>query len=565
MNLTSLAQIAVDWSQWSKPFTALWAQETLCCVLVGVACGVLGCFVVLRRMALIGDALAHAVLPGVVVAFMLTGSVAITQLLLGALAAGLLSALLITFVHRWSRTKEDSSIGIVFTAFFALGIVLFSALPRSTHFDLKCFLFGDPLAVGPQDLLMMAVIAPLVVLVVVALYHPLKLVSFDPTVAAAMGLPVAFFHYLLMGMLSATVVAGLKTTGVILVVAMVITPASAAYQLTNRLSVMIVLSALFGAISAAAGMSLAFVTNSPTGPAMVLAASLLFVATMFFSPSHGIVSDALRRRWLSGHIALEDVLKTAYRLTELNRPTTLAAVAQAASLPQGRVLSLARRLSEEGLVRVSGQDLSLTEGGRQRAGGMVRSHRLWEAYLVQHARIDPGSIHDEAERLEHAHGLTDELSRELGDPTIDPQGKPIPPASEVGRDVVFYDGHCGLCHSSVKFLLRRDPQGQRFVFAPQQGESFRDMLSETERHELSGSVIVLTRHGRKLTRSTAVLHMLRRLDAPWPTCAAVLGIVPRPLRDAGYGFVAAIRRWVFARPKDVCPLVPEGWRGRFLR
>ena len=243
-----------DWTQALVPFTRMWMEETLCSVLVGIACGALGCFVVLRRMALIGDALSHAILPGVVIAFLVTQSTDISKLFLGALAAGVLAAVLIRVVSQASRTKEDSAIGIVFTALFALGIIIASGLPRGTHFDLKCFLFGDPLAVGPDDLIMMGIVAPLVLLAIFLFYHRLKLISFDPTVAAAMGISVTGMHYLVMGLLSATVVAGLKTTGVVLVVAMVITPASAAYQLCDRLWSMLVLAGLFGAISAAAGM-----------------------------------------------------------------------------------------------------------------------------------------------------------------------------------------------------------------------------------------------------------------------------------------------------------------------
>ena len=246
----------IDLAQWLQPFTRGWWQQTTTSVLAATVLGVLGCFVVLRRMALIGDALSHAVLPGVVVALLLTGSTGVPGLLLGALLAGLLTAVLVNLVSRYSRTKEDSAIGIVFTALFAVGIILISSLPRGTHFDLKCFLFGDPLAVGRDDFWMMVSIGAAVLTIIGLLYHALKLVSFDPVVAAAMGLPVAMLHYLLMGMLSATVVAGLKATGVVLVVAMLITPASAAYQLSNRLGVMLLLSGLFGAVSAAAGMSL---------------------------------------------------------------------------------------------------------------------------------------------------------------------------------------------------------------------------------------------------------------------------------------------------------------------
>ena len=220
----------------------------------------------------------------------------------------------------------------------------------------------------------MTVIAPLVILTVAALYHPLKLMSFDPVVAAAMGLPVVAFHYLLMGMLSATVVAGLKTTGVILVVAMVITPASAAYQLTNRFWVMLLLSGLFGAIAAVVGMSLAFVTNWPTGPAMVIVAAAIFVLAMLFSPSHGLVFDRLRRMWLSRHIQREDVLKSIYRIAEQGRPVNVADVATDATLSVERALTLIARMRGDGLIDTDPTTIRLTDAGRQRAIEIIRAN-----------------------------------------------------------------------------------------------------------------------------------------------------------------------------------------------
>ncbi len=433
--MSTLAQLEFDWSQWLVPLGSQWWQETACSMLVGIACGVLGCFVVLRRMALIGDALSHAVLPGVVIAFLITKSSGIAGLLLGALLAGLFTAGLIKLVSQYSRTKEDSAIGIVFTAFFAVGIILISSLGRGTHFDLKCFLFGDPLAVGRDDLIMMAVVCPTVLLIVYFLYHPLKLSSFDPVVAATMGVSVTALHYLLMGMLSATVVAGLKTTGVILVVAMVITPASAAYQFCNRLWSMLLLAGLFGAISAAAGMSVAFVTNCPTGPAMVLVATVIFGFAMLASPNHGVIVRALNRRKVRRHIDGEDVLKAVYRFLQTGKTCSTSDVATQTTLAPARVSASVKELMGTNCLSVVGKVIGLTDTGRRRALELVRAHRLWETYLADRAGVDDlGDIHDEAERLEHAHELADEVDATLGHPTRDPHGTVIPSAKADGTD-----------------------------------------------------------------------------------------------------------------------------------
>ena len=451
---TLLAQLQSDWGQWLLPWDALYIRGTLCSILVGLGCGVLGCFVVLRQMALIGDALSHAVLPGVVLAYMFTGDTQPIPLLIGALGSGLVAAVLINLTTKHSRTKEDSSIGIVFTALFALGIVLVSNLPRGTHFDLKCFLWGEPLAVsGPKwhpnwvepvlmpiyyvldllgsletDLGMMAVICAGVLLVVALLYHRLKLVSFDPLVAAAMGVSVGAMHYLLMGMLSATVVAGLKTTGVILVVAMVITPASAAYQLTNRFSVMLVLAGLFGMVSAVVGMSVAFVFNASTGPSMVLVATAIFGLSVLLSPSHGVVFDRLRRFRLARHVRGEDVLKAVYRHGPLSPApgTYLPTLIETLKMPVKHITRTLARLRREGLVSADGTALAVTEAGRLHAEQLVRAHRLWETYLTERMGVDPDEVHPEAERLEHAHDLAERLDEVLGHPETDPHGSTIP-------------------------------------------------------------------------------------------------------------------------------------------
>ncbi len=423
---------SIEWQGWwLRPFSERWWMETVCSMLVGVACGVVGCYVVLRRMALIGDALSHAVLPGVVIALLVTRSSGIVGLLLGALLAGLVTAVLVNLVSRFSRTKEDSSIGIVFTALFAVGIILISAMPRAVHFDLKCFLFGDPLAVGTADLILMAVVCPAVLWIVTFLYHPLKLASFDPVVAAAMGVPVMGLHYLLMGMLSATVVAGLKTTGVVLVVALIITPASAAYLLSNRLWLMMLLAGSFGAFSALAGMTLSFVTNWPSGATMVVFATAIFVAAMLLSPSQGVITSFIRRVRVRRHMESEDVLKGLYHSSAASGEWCgVEHVATAARMEPARVGSIAKQMVREGLIEAEAGKLALTSAGWDRAVEMVRAHRLWESYLSEEANVAPEDVHEEAERLEHAHELADEVDQTLGHPQLDPHGEVIPQKTE---------------------------------------------------------------------------------------------------------------------------------------
>lgn len=422
-----LAQTAADLVTWQERLTSPFVHhyvQLICSVLVGAVLGLLGCFVVLRRMALIGDAISHAVLPGVVIAFLLVGT-GISGLFTGALLAGVLTAVGINLVTRYSRIKEDAAIGMVFTAMFALGVILISALPSGTHFDLKCFLFGDPLAVRNEDLAMILLIAPIVLGVIVLLFHPLKLLCFDATLAQTLGFNTTALHYLLMILLSATVVAALRSVGVIMAVAMLITPAAVAYQVTNRLAPMLAISAGVGALSAGLGMFLAFMADWPPGPAMVLVAAAQFGLAMFFAPERGLLVVWQRRRRIRSHILEEDVLKALVRHEESPAlaPADLGAALPAAK--ESRLSGAVAGLCRAGQVTMRGGRAELTEPGRRRALELLRAHRLWETYLAAQDVADP-LLHETAERLEHAHDLADQLADSLGDPDHDPHGHPIP-------------------------------------------------------------------------------------------------------------------------------------------
>ncbi|WP_332690982.1 metal ABC transporter permease [Halalkalibacter lacteus] len=265
-------------------------QALVAAILVGIICGVIGCFIILRGMALMGDAISHAVLPGVVIAYMIGAS-----FFVGATITGVLTALAIGYVSQNSRIKDDSAIGIMFTAAFALGIVLITGL-RGTGVDLWHILFGNVLAVSRSDLFVTVGIGAFVLLMIVIFYRPLLLSTFDPIMAKATGVPVHLIHYLLMLLLSLVTVASLKTVGIVLVVAMLITPGATAYLLTDRLPVMLMLSAMFGVVSAVVGMYYSVIYDVASGASIVLVASTLFGLAFFFSPKQGIVTKRLRSR-----------------------------------------------------------------------------------------------------------------------------------------------------------------------------------------------------------------------------------------------------------------------------
>ncbi|OFU50215.1 manganese ABC transporter permease [Aerococcus sp. HMSC10H05] len=251
-------------------------------IIVGVTCGILGSFITLKGMSLIGDAISHAVLPGVAISYMIG-----INFFYGAVVAGLLTALGINYVDQKSRVKADSAIGILFSAFFAAGVILIQK--AQSAIDLTSILFGNILTVSNTDRYITLVVGVIVILIVFLFYKELLITTFDPTMARAYGLPVDFINYGIMILLTLVSVASLQTVGVILVVALLITPASTAYMLTNDLSKMTLLSAMIGAIAAVAGLYFSFAYNLPSGAVIVLAAATMFVLAFLFAPEQGLV------------------------------------------------------------------------------------------------------------------------------------------------------------------------------------------------------------------------------------------------------------------------------------
>ncbi len=251
-------------------------------IMVGIICGVIGSFIVLRGMALMGDAISHAVLPGVAISYMMG-----INYFYGAVITGVLTSIGIGVISQNSRIKSDASIGLMFSAAFALGIILITLAQSTT--DLTQILFGNVLSVRSSDMWLTLIVGIIVLAAVILFYKELLVSSFDETMAAAYGLKTRMIHYGIMILLTLVTVASLQTVGVILVVSMLITPASTAYLLTNRLSTMIVLAAIFGAASSVLGLYFSFLYNLPSGPVIALATTLLFAIVFVFSPKQGIL------------------------------------------------------------------------------------------------------------------------------------------------------------------------------------------------------------------------------------------------------------------------------------
>lgn len=268
--------------------------------LLGVVSGALGCFAVLRRQGLLGDALAHAALPGICAAFLLTGSKAPLVLLIGAALAGWLATLLLLTAVRETRLSTDSALAIVLSTFFGFGIVLLTFINKSENAHqagLDKFLFGQAATLVAEDVQTMGLLGAAALLIVAALYKEFKLLAFDSEFAASLGFPARGLSVLLTSLIVIAVVIGLQTVGVVLMAAMLVGPAVAARQWTNRLGVMVILAAVFGAASGVSGALISVSDRHiPTGPVIILSLTIIVLASLFFAPARGLVWDAVRRR-----------------------------------------------------------------------------------------------------------------------------------------------------------------------------------------------------------------------------------------------------------------------------
>jgi len=252
-------------------------------IIVGVVCSILGTYIVLRGMAFFGDALAHTILPGVVIAFLIGWPLAV-----GALIFGILTAIGIGFITERAAIKEDTAIGVVFAGFFAFGVALLSASNRYTV-DLAHFLFGNLLGVSGSDLLLIGLLGGLVLLVIFLFYKEFLVISFDPVLADTLRLPTVFLRYLLLVLIAVTIVVSLQVVGVALMLAMFVTPAAAASLLTHRLPTMMALAAGIGGLAGVAGLYASFYLDIASGPAVVLVATAIFLLVFLVAPSRGLI------------------------------------------------------------------------------------------------------------------------------------------------------------------------------------------------------------------------------------------------------------------------------------
>lgn len=435
-----------------------------------VSAALVGNFLLLRRMSMLGDAISHAVLPGLAIAYLVTGSRGSIFMFVGAVLTGVLTALFTQWIRDAGKVDEGASMGVVFTSLFALGLVLIVQAADHVDLDAGCVLYGNlesihfqqtqvvPPVIGnalglagttamewraPAVVIRLAFVLLLNAMFVWLMFKELRISAFDPALSTTMGFNATLMHYLLMTLVAVTAVASFESVGNILVVAMFVVPPAAASLITGRLSGMIWWSVAIAAVSAVGGHWLAVdvphwfgLRSTNTSGSMAVAAGMLFVIAWMFGPRQGLVWKWSVRQLLAFQILREDILALLYRWRERQGDGKSLPVSKirelllASRISTWMTLSNMRRL---GWITNHGDRVLLTETGSRHASGLVRSHRLWEQYLVNELDFSVAKIHDKAERLEHF--TSDDLRKRLGEETSgatsDPHGAPIPPEPEM--------------------------------------------------------------------------------------------------------------------------------------
>ena len=419
--------------------------------LAGLSCALLGSFLVLRKLSMMGDAISHAVLPGIAVAFWATQSRAPFAMVLGAVAAGLLTALLTQTLNRMGKVEEGASMGVVFTVMFAIGLVLLERVAHHVDLDLDCVLFGvlslvpiaDVFPLGPWfvplPVLRLAVLLIVNLISVSLLYKEWKLSSFDEQLSTSLGIHAGFMHYLLMVLTSVTTVFCFEIVGSILVIAMLIVPAASARLLTDRFGLMLlyamllaVLYSIGGHVAAQTIPDLWGFSDTSTSGGIAVVSGLGFFLVLLFAPRHGILHRQLHQRALYLQTLEEDALGWLFRSAEKGNKTApiseILVSRTSTGVKENEWRKVLRRLRSRGWVKIEQDDIQLSDEGRTAAAHLIRSHRLWETWLHEHTPLTIDHLHLPAEQLEHITdaALLEKLSHETREKDHDPMGRHIP-------------------------------------------------------------------------------------------------------------------------------------------
>ena len=421
-------------------------------ILLGISAGLVGVFMLLRKRALLGDVVSHATYPGIALAFIVMETVApgsgksLPGLLLGAALGGTAGVLATTAIRRWTRIKDDAALAVVLSIFFGVGVSLFTViqkLPSGTSAGLSHFIYGKAASMKASDVQAIMIIAALILVVCVLLFKEFAALCFDDRFAAAEGWPIVALDLTLMGLVVAVSVIGLQSVGLLLVVAILIVPATSARFWTDRLSTMAVVSGALGGFSALGGVAISAVyPRVATGAIIVLVGAVFFVVSLLLGARRGIIQRWWQQWQVRRHVGLQHLLRAMYEVVEQHGGVdTLAEGDEDRSLAgqwvttqqlQGlrhwsvrQLQRLESAASRRGWLEQRGHACRLTAAGAAEARRLVRNHRLWELYLIHFADVAPDNVDRNADEIEHV--LDGDLLRALEDRLADElAGRPLP-------------------------------------------------------------------------------------------------------------------------------------------
>jgi manganese/zinc/iron transport system permease protein len=402
-------------------------------IMIGLVSGLIGTFAFLRKKTLIGDAISHAVFPGVCIGFLFAGTKDPIFLILGAIVTGWISVLFIDFLSNRTKLKEDTAIALVSTFFFGIGSVIYSFITSQNggnESGLKVFLFGKAATMTTNDVQLFVGVSIVIILLVLIFQKHLLLLTFNKDFAQSIGVSVKLIELLLSSMLVITVSLGIQVVGVVLMSALLISPAAIARYWTNSMRKMQILASIMGVISGIVGVVVSSLySNMPTGPWIVSVLFFFAILTFIFAPKKGWLSQRYVQRRNKAKINTENLLKLIYQLKESGKGQfkymDLLEKREMDTLLVSKYLKI---FVKNDWLEVFGTTYSLTDKGVEAGARVVRLHRLWELYLTNRLNFKEDHIHGAAETVEHliTPELEEELMRELGYPEIDPHNKLIP-------------------------------------------------------------------------------------------------------------------------------------------
>jgi manganese/zinc/iron transport system permease protein len=405
-------------------------------LILGFVTAILGTFAYLQKRSLVGDALAHAALPGTTTAFILFQSRSPLVILFGAILSCLIGYFGIEYLVKYTKIKEDSALAIILSFFFGIGLFHLSfiqKMPQAQQSGLDKILFGQAASLVRDDVTLLLWIGVVILIFISIFFHIYKYILFDPVYARCLGIRVTLFEFLLAFSIVLSVAIGLQLVGVVLMAALLLTPASSARYWSNNFKYVVLLAGFFGAFSGAVGSLISYILPAmPTGPWIVIISTIFFILSLLFAPQRGMLAKAMTRKRLLQKIDNENLLRGMYKLTE-KQDVTLQYVPELSiyhhlKMNIRQFYRAVKSLEKQGMLHLHSGQAALTMSGYERAKELTRYHRLWEVYLERYLGLKADHLHDDAEIIEHlmTKDIEVKLMEILDAPSKDPHGMEIP-------------------------------------------------------------------------------------------------------------------------------------------